>query len=454
MEEKKGQKIEIRSEEVQDILGQIPSWIVRWGTVVILVTILIILAGSMVFHYPDIKRADILVTTENPPAAMVAKADGRLQLFVEDSQSVQIHKPLAVIENPANYSDVINLRFDIEEIRTIIANLGKEEHIPLTNTYILGEIQSAYAEFINTYDDYFQFLELDYHAKTIESKEEEIRRFEIFNQGLRQRADILRQEYELAKRQYNRDTSLFNRDVIPPAEMDRSESTKLASQLKYETSRGDMSANEIEISKLDQEVLELQLRAREEREQIQTDVREAFEKLIAEIGMWEQKYLLQAPIEGIVSFTRYYSETQNVQTGDNVMTIIPANPGEIIGKINLPLEGSGKVEIGQTVNIQLTNFPHLQYGMVRGKIRTISQVPEDQVYVLEVELPDGLVTYYDFEIPYKQEMLGRGEIITDDRVLIERIFSPIRSLITEQQETRRDADANTHKKLIQNPIEP
>ena len=203
-----------------------------------------------------------------------------------------------------------------------------------------------------------------------------------------------------------------------------------------------MSSNQIEISKLDQVVLELQLRAREEREQIQTDVREAFEKLIAQIDIWGQKYLLQAPIDGVVSFTRYYSETQNVQTGDNVMTIIPANQGEIIGKINLPLEGSGKVEIGQTVNIQFINFPHLEYGMVRGKIRTISQVPEDQVYVLEVELPDGLVTYYDIEIPYRQEMLGRGEIITDDRVLLERIFSPIRSLITEQRETRRDADAN------------
>ena len=442
MEEKKGQTIEIRSEEIQDILGQIPSWIVRWGTVVIMVTILIILAGSLVFTYPDIKRADILVTTENPPAPMVAKADGRLKLFVDDSQSVQIHTHLAVIENPANYSDVINLRFDIEEIRTIIANLDKEEHIPLTNTYTLGEIQSAYAEFVNTYDDYFQFLELDYHTKTIESKEEEKRRYEVLNHSLRQQVSILQSEYQLAKRQFSRDSILHADEVIPDADIDRSEQTKLASQLKYETARGDLSSNQIEISKLDQVVLELQLRAREEREQIQTDVREAFEKLIAQIDIWGQKYLLQAPIDGVVSFTRYYSETQNVQTGDNVMTIIPANQGEIIGKINLPLEGSGKVEIGQTVNIQFINFPHLEYGMVRGKIRTISQVPEDQVYVLEVKLPDGLVTYYDIEIPFKQEMLGRGEIITDDRVLLERIFSPIRSLITEQRETRRDADAN------------
>ena len=170
MEEKKDQKIEIRSEEVQDILGQVPSWIVRWGTVVILATILIILAGSLYIHYPDVKRADILVTTENPPAPLVARSGGRISLFVDDSQVVQIYDHLAVIENPAVYSDVINLKFDIEEIRTIIANLDKEEHIPLTNTYTLGKIQSEYAEFINAYDDYFGFLDLDYHVKTINSK--------------------------------------------------------------------------------------------------------------------------------------------------------------------------------------------------------------------------------------------------------------------------------------------
>ena len=159
MEEKKDQKIEIRSEEVQDILGQIPSWIVRWGTVVILVTILIILAGSMVFRYPDKKRADILVTTENPPADLIARSNGQIEdLFVKDSQFVNIYAPLAVIENPADYSDVLSLQFDIEEIRTIIANLDREEYIDLNNSYSLGRIQSAYAEFINKYEDYYQFL--------------------------------------------------------------------------------------------------------------------------------------------------------------------------------------------------------------------------------------------------------------------------------------------------------
>ncbi len=80
--------------------------------------------------------------------------------------------------------------------------------------------------------------------------------------------------------------------------------------------------------------------AREDRDQKQIDVREAFEKMIGQINIWETKYLLKARIDGVVSFTSIYSETQNVQEGDIVMTIIPDNPGEIIGKIRLPIEGS------------------------------------------------------------------------------------------------------------------
>jgi HlyD family secretion protein len=124
------------------------------------------------------------------------------------------------------------------------------------------------------------------------------------------------------------------------------------------------------------------------------------------------------------------------------MTIIPDNQGDTIGKIDLPIEGSGKVETLQTVNIQFTDFPHLQYGMVEGVVRSISQVPDDQKYVLEVELVNGLTTYYGYEIQFKQEMMGRAEIITDNRVLLERIFDPIRSLMTEQKATRKAADDN------------
>jgi HlyD family secretion protein len=389
------------------------------------------------FRYPDIRRAEVTITTENPPTTLIARADGQIEnLFVDNGQFVKNNTHLAVIENPASYSDVISLRFDIEEIRTTIANLGEDEYIPLNNTYSLGVIQSDYAEFVSQYQDYYRFLDLDYHSKNIESVREEIRRYNQHISRLRSQGNILRQDYELASRQYSRDSTLFKQGYQAEAEQERSLQAKLNKQLSWEQSQSEISATQIDISQLEQQVLDLELRAREEQDQKQAEVRKSFEKLNAQIDIWEQNYLLIAPIDGVVTFTGFWSETQNVRAGDKVLTIIPADQGDTIGKIRLPVEGAGKVQAGYKVNIQIANYPHLQYGMVRGIIRTISMVPEDQLYSVEVELPEGLKTYYGTEIPFNQEMTGRAEIITDDRRLIERIFSPIRSMLSEQRETR------------------
>ena len=107
------------------------------------------------------------------------------------------------------------------------------------------------------------------------------------------------------------------------------------------------------------------------------------------MASWEQTYLLVAPVSGSVTFTRFWSENQNVEAGEKVLTIIPAECGSMVGKIRLATEGAGKVKPGHQVNIQFDNYPHLQYGMVKGEVINISEVPDDDYYTVEVELPTG-----------------------------------------------------------------
>ncbi len=106
----------------------------------------------------------------------------------------------------------------------------------------------------------------------------------------------------------------------------------------------------------------------------------------------------------------------------------------MIGKISLPLEGAGKVSVGDQVNIQFDNFPHLEYGMVKGYVNNISGVPDDGFYSVEVVLPNGLQTYYNTEILFSQNMQGNAEIFTDKKRLLERVLNPIRSAISKQVE--------------------
>lgn len=46
-------EINLRSEEVQEIMGRIPSWIERWGITIIGLLLIVILAGAALFPYPE-----------------------------------------------------------------------------------------------------------------------------------------------------------------------------------------------------------------------------------------------------------------------------------------------------------------------------------------------------------------------------------------------------------------
>ena len=69
--------IELRSEEVQEILGSSPYWIVRWGITLIAFIFLLLLAGSAIFKYPDMINASVTLTGTVPPAEIVSRSTKR-----------------------------------------------------------------------------------------------------------------------------------------------------------------------------------------------------------------------------------------------------------------------------------------------------------------------------------------------------------------------------------------
>jgi len=137
-------EFELRSEQVQDILTQIPHWMIRWGNFVILIILLFIFLGSWIIKYPDVIRTQITITTKIPPQKLVAKTSGRIEaILVKDRDEVTSNTALAVIENTANYKDVFLLKsitdtIDIDKNSFPFGKLKEAQ---------LGDIENAYALF-------------------------------------------------------------------------------------------------------------------------------------------------------------------------------------------------------------------------------------------------------------------------------------------------------------------
>jgi HlyD family secretion protein len=116
-----------------------------------------------------------------------------------------------------------------------------------------------------------------------------------------------------------------------------------------------------------------------------------------------------------------------------VLFVVPSKQGDYIGRIYLKMQRSGKVENGQIVNVKLSGYPYLEYGMVRGRVKSKSLVPSGDAYVIEVEFPEGLTTLYKNKLVFSQNMQGTAEIITEDRSLLSKIISPLHYLFSKNR---------------------
>ena len=423
---------ELRSEEVQEVLGWVPPWILRAGITVLFIIVIILFIGSWFYKYPDIIEAPLVVTSYNPPVQINARVNGKItQLLVADKQQVKASDYLAVIENPANINDVGRLKLQLKAWQERIFNdnyqfLSDE----LNQKYELGDMQASYQTFNRSALIYSQFTELKYYPQKISAIEEQIVKQQQYYERLLKQNEVTQQQYTVAQRQYSRDSTLNAQNMISDGEHDMSLISFLQSKHSLESSRITLDNAAMQIDQLRQSILDLQLQELEREGQLQTEVKTGLDNLFNAFNTWEMAYVLKTPVNGTVDISKYWNVNQNITAGETVFTIIPEVSGQLVGKAQLPIAGSGKVKPGQAANVRFLNFPDTEYGIVRGMVSNISVVPSGDSYTLEIHFPNGLMTTYGKELPFYQEMYAMAEIITEDMRLLERFFMPLKKVFS------------------------
>ena len=412
-----------------------PRSMVRWGTAIATIVIILLLFLSWIIKYPYIIRAEAVITTEKPPANIVARVSGNIEhLFVSDGDMISSGSILGVMETTATYESIQWLSSLLDTVKTEDMSSANEKVIrELPNNPVLGEIQDQYSTFRKNYYDYINHIEIDYYGKKIEAVNEEIKSIEDYIWQLKSKETLTGSNLEVEKKKYLRDSLLNTQNILPDAELENSKQKYYSLKIELVQVVLEASSRRIDLASKKQELQDLTAAREEERQRYISVVDDELMKLKARLEWWIQDYLLVSPIDGNVTFTRYWSENQSVREGETVMTVVPQGESEIFARIMIPMAGSGTVKEGQNVNIQLEGYPYLEYGMVHGIIESRSLVPQEDLYVLDVSLPDGLSTFYGKQLDFSQNMSGRAEIITEDIRLIERLIYPFKYLVEKNR---------------------
>jgi HlyD family secretion protein len=419
------EKINIKSDEITEILGTPPRWIVRWGITLLFAIILVIFIGSIFFRYPDTVIAPVVITAENPPSVVVARANGKpAALFVNDGKLVRRGDTLGVIESSANYIDVFYLS---EQIRKTNLN---DTVIPLFQSLNLrlGEVQPLYNAYSRAANDYQIFQDQQYHKQKIQALQREYNQYEVYRQQLKNQRDLVEKDIMITQKQFNRDSTLFLNGVIAAVDFEKSQATMLAKLQLHESAKLNLSNTAITMERLSQSIADTRLEFESERKKLFEEVANSYSQLVSALASWEKNYLLMASSTGKITFMSIWSDLQEVKSGDPLFAITPESMGEVQARLIIPFEGAGKVKPGQRVNIKLDGYSYMEFGMVEGIIQSISSGYNDTGYPALAELPNGPTTSYGIKIQFDKELQGTAEITTEDLSLLQRLFSPIKHL--------------------------
>lgn len=414
-----------RSEEVQEILGKAPSWPILWGSVIVSIGLFFFMLLTWIIRYPDKIQAKIVLTTALPPHHAVANASGRILSLAPENVDVKPNDILCIIDNSSSYRDVLALSLRLD---SIINKQQSVRQLAFAEKLVLGDLQEAYNKFLLDMNRLSVFKTYEPLEKEIVAIRRQIaQQKQLADQQARQK-DIYAKQLQLFTRDYERDKRLFTEKAIAAKALDDKESMLLNASANYEAMDLNLTNNQIRLSELERELKSKEIQNQTESQDLQITVQESIYKLKSAIAGWEQKYVLRSPIGGRVSFFKFWTVNQFVNAGEEVIVVVPDSTQEVIGKVQMPTSNSGKVRTGQHVNIELDNYPYEEYGIIRGIVKSISLVPQNNTYQIDVSLPNGLETKSKNKIKFGQELQGTAEIVTDDLRLAERIFYQFRKL--------------------------
>lgn len=142
-----------------------------------------------------------------------------------------------------------------------------------------------------------------------------------------------------------------------------------------------------------------------------------------------EEFSLAAPIEGRAVFVMAIKQGMSVQKKEPLIAIIPPsfNSNDFIVTGIVDVSNKKHLSIGQTIEVQLANYPQETYGRLKGKIYKISPVATGGGYIFNVAFENGLVTTNHNKINVQDKLSGTGTVIVKDKTILMRLFEQLKT---------------------------
>ncbi len=425
--EKKAPQVALRSEAVKDIISRPPHWLVRWGVTSVFIVLILVLIASWVIKYPEVIAGPALVKSENPVVVKSSLIAGRItQVEAQDGEMVAEGAPLLSIENALSPEDYRFLSQFLGMLDSIpIKEMNRSQFAPDT-TRNYGTLQRGFNELASAFLSLKEFRSRSIDSTRAANLENQIANYERLAQIAMSQVFLARQEMMNAREKYAADQQLYEEGVYAKMDFMQMETQYRDKLSALENAKQAETQHRITLADYQKQYEELKYALGEEERQLTVALQNAKAALQSDLKNWEQSFSLKADKAGKVSALTELFAGRTVQAGEPLVAIVPENQRFYVST-TVPPANFGRVEKGQAVNLKLANYNWQEFGMLKGRVAQVSEVPTELGYRVQIELNEqreGAAA----NIQLKPEMAATAEIQTQDLRLIERLFYQIKKL--------------------------
>jgi len=417
--------LEVNSEEVQEIITAVPSWILRRGITLIFGILLAIVLVSAFIQYPDVVKTSLKVNSLNSPKAVFVKQTGKLlNLLAAEGTIVKQHEPLAFMESTASHRDVLKLHDILMQITRKLSVAGIAPNL-LVKGLSLGELQGAYQNFYQQYLQYVSAQNGGYYLNRKRYLERDLKEIGKLKAQIIDQQRIQEKEFANVEYEFEAYKKLYQKNVVSMSEYKQQENKYLAGKYPLQQSITALLNNSSTYAAKEREIMELEHTIKDERAKFV----QSLSNMLTETDAWINQYILKAPVDGKITYAGILQENQTLNAGQEVFMINPANT-DFFGEVYIPQYNMGKVKTGQRTLVKMRSFPFEQYGLIRGKVNYISDVAfKDSVFIAKIGFERFENKDTEHKIILKNGMQADAEIITEESSLLRRFMRNITKML-------------------------
>ena len=297
--------IDVRNEEISEILGTPPGWILRFGTLIFLIVIVLLIWLSYWIQYPDVVESEIIVSFNDPPTKLISPKSGFLnELHTTHNQRVKKGQLLISYNSEADYLDVLSLYEKLLMVKP--TNQTSIITLPLTENYNIGALQKYLFQFLDKQKQYNLKTNEGIEVANKKDKQKQIISLENGIQYSLNLKDNLAVQIENTQIQLKNEEAMVKMDKLSQSELNKTKDKLTVLVTNLNTTEAEIKDKQFKISNLKSDLVNLKVGSEKGREVAMLEINAAFLQLKTNVSEWISLHLIISPSDGTVQVTNKF----------------------------------------------------------------------------------------------------------------------------------------------------